>query len=69
MDFVTSGAFLGISALILSVFVVATMRKLSVFFTLAATMGFVLLGAIVVITILALSGVDRFEVPFTHPPV
>ena len=69
MDFVTSGAFLGISALILSVFVVATMRKLSVFFTLAATMGFVLLGAIVVITVLALSGVDRFEVPFTHPPV
>lgn len=69
MDFVTSGAFLGISALILSVFVVATMRKLSVFFTLAATMGFVLLGAIVVITILAIAGVDRFEVPFTHPPV
>jgi hypothetical protein len=69
MDFVRSGEFLGISALILSLFVVATMRKLSVFFTLAATMGFVLLGALVVVTILALSGVDRFEVPFTHPPV
>ncbi len=69
MDFVRSGEFLGISALILSLFLVATMRKLSVFFTLAATMGFVLLGAVVVITILALAGVDRFEVPFTHPPV
>ncbi|MGH2549022.1 MAG: hypothetical protein ACRDHN_06510 [Thermomicrobiales bacterium] len=69
MDFVTSSGFLGISALILSVFVISTMRKLTVFFTLVSTVGFVLLGAVVVITILSLAGVDRFEVSFAHPPV
>jgi hypothetical protein len=69
MDFVTSGAFLGVSALILSIFVISTMRKLTVFFTLASTVGFVLLAAVVAVTIMAMTGMDRFEVPFTHPPV
>lgn len=69
MDFVTSGAFLGISAIILSIFVITTMRKLSVFFMLASTVGFVLLAAVVVVTVLSLAGVDRFEIDFAHPPV
>jgi endonuclease/exonuclease/phosphatase (EEP) superfamily protein YafD len=69
MDFVTSGGFLGISAIILSVFVISTMRKLTVFFTLASTVGFVLLATIIAVTIMALAGVDRFEVSFAHPPV
>lgn len=69
MDFVTSGGFLGVSALILSIFVISTMRKLSVFFTLASTVGFVLLGVVVVVTVMKVTGVDRFEINFTHPPV
>jgi len=69
MDFVTSGAFLGICAIILSIIVISTMRKLSVFFMLASTVGFVLFATVVVVTILALAGVDRFEIDFSHPPV
>jgi hypothetical protein len=69
MDFVTSGAFLGICAIIVSIIVITTMRKLSVFFTLVSTVGIVLLAAVVVVTVMAIAGVDRFEVNFTHPPV
>jgi hypothetical protein len=29
----------------------------------------VLLAAVVVVTVMAIAGVDRFEVNFTHPPV
>lgn len=69
MDFVTSGAFLGISAIILTLIVITTMRKLSVFFMLASTIGFVLVAAVLVVTVLSLAGVDRFEINFSHSPV
>jgi hypothetical protein len=69
MDFVTSGAFLGICAIIVSIIVITTMRKLSVFFMLATTVGFVLFATVVVVTVLALAGVDRFQIDFAHPPV
>lgn len=69
MDFVTSGGFLGISAIVLCIFLITTMRKLTVFFTLVSTVGFVMVAAVVVVTVMAMAGVDRFEVPFTHPPV
>jgi hypothetical protein len=67
MDFITSGAFLGISAIILAIFLITLMRRLSVFFLLVFTVGTVILAGIVIVTLVALSGADRFALDHSNP--
>ena len=69
MDFITSGAFLGVSAIILAIFLITLMRRISVFFLLVATVGTVILAGIVIVTFVALSGADRFALDYSNPPV
>jgi hypothetical protein len=67
MDFITSGGFLGIMAIIVSIFLITLMRRISVFFTLVATVGVVLLSIIIIVTIAAISGADRFALDHSNP--
>jgi hypothetical protein len=67
MDFITSGGFLGIMAIIVSIFLITLMRRISVFFTLVATVGVVLLSIIIIVTIAAISGADRFALDHSKP--
>lgn len=67
MDFVTSGGFLGIVAIILSIFLITLMRRISVFFMLVATVGVVLLSIIVIVTIAAIGGAERFALDHSNP--
>jgi hypothetical protein len=43
------------------------MRRISVFFTLVATVGVVLLSIIIIVTIAAISGADRFALDHSKP--
>jgi hypothetical protein len=67
MDFITSGAFLGIVAIIVAIFLITLMRRVSIFFLLVATVGTVILAGLVIITILAISGADRFALDHSNP--
>jgi hypothetical protein len=67
MDFITSGAFLGIVAIIVSIFLITLMRRVSVFFLLVATVGTVILAGILIVTFLSLAGVDRFALDHSNP--
>jgi len=69
MDFITSGAFLGVAAIIVSIFLITLLRRISVFLTLVATVGVVLLAIIVIVTLSSVAGVDRFALDFSNPPV
>ena len=67
MDFMTSGAFLGIVAIIVSIFLITLLRRISVFLMLVTTVGVVLLSIIVIVTIAAISGADRFALDHSKP--
>jgi hypothetical protein len=67
MDFITSGAFLGIVAIVVAIFLITLMRRLSVFFLLVATVGTVILAGIVILTLVSISGADRFALDHSNP--
>lgn len=69
MDFITSGGFLGIVAIIVSIFLITLLRRISVFLMLVTTVGIVLLSIIVIVTFAAIGGADRFALDFSNPPV